>query len=76
MVVIELHVTCSSIISSIGEEWTLATAEARGKPAAGAQRAKFAKKVYKPPLLIIAIKFELDGFNAWVPWSPSDTKKL
>jgi hypothetical protein len=39
------------------------------------QRAKFAKKVHKPPLTINAIDF---GFNAstWVPWSPSDPKKL
>ena len=46
--------------------------------AAAAQRAKFAKKVHKPPLRVNAINFELNGFNAsiWVPWSPSDPKKL
>ena len=44
----------------------------------GAQRAKFAKKVHKPPLRVNFIDFELNGFNAsiWVPWSPSDPKKL
>ena len=43
-----------------------------------AQRAKFAKKVHKPPLRVNVINFELKGFNApiWVPWSPSDPKKL
>jgi hypothetical protein len=43
-----------------------------------AQWAKFTKKVHKPPLRINVINFELDGFNAsiWVPWSPSDSKKL
>ena len=42
------------------------------------QRAKFAKKVHKPPLRVNVINFELNGFNAsiWVPWSPSDPKKL
>ena len=41
------------------------------------QRAKFAKKVHKPPLRVNAINFELNGFNAsiWVPWSPSHPKK-
>ena len=43
----------------------------------GAQRAKFAKMVHKPPLGVSIINFELNGFNAsiWVPWSPSDPKK-
>ena len=43
-----------------------------------AQRAKFAEKVKKPPLGIIVINFELNGFNAslCVPWSPSEYKKL
>ena len=42
----------------------------------GTQRAKIAEKVHKPPLGVIAINFELNGFNAfiWVPWSPSDSK--
>ena len=42
------------------------------------QRAKIAEKVHKPPLAINIINFELKGFNAfiWVPWSPSDIKKL
>ena len=41
-----------------------------------AQRAKFLKKVHKPPLRTNVIDFELSGFNAsiWVPWSPSDPK--
>ena len=41
-----------------------------------AQRAKFARKVHKPPLVINAINFELDGFNVffWVPWSLSESK--
>ena len=30
----------------------------------GAQRAKFAKKVHKPPLRVNVINFELSGFNA------------
>ena len=43
-----------------------------------AQRAKFAKKVHKPPLRVNVINFELNGFNAsiWIPWSPPDPKKL
>ena len=43
-----------------------------------AQRAKFAKKVHNSPLRFYVINFELYGFNAsiWVPWSPSDPKKL
>ena len=45
---------------------------------AGAQRAKFAQKVHKPPLRVNVIHFELNWFNAfiWVSWSPSDPKKL
>jgi hypothetical protein len=45
---------------------------------AAAQRAKFAKKVHKPPLWVNVMNFELNVFNAsiWVPWSPSDPKKL
>ena len=44
----------------------------------GTQRAKIAEKVHKPPLGINVINFELNEFNAfiWVPWSPSDPKKL
>jgi hypothetical protein len=36
----------------------------------GAQRAKIAKKVHKPPLGVNVINFELNMFNAfiWVPW--------
>ena len=42
------------------------------------QRAKIPEKVHKPPLGVNIIKFELNGFNAfiWVPWGPLDTKKL
>ena len=42
-----------------------------------AQRAKFAKKVHKPPLGVNIINFELNWFNAsiWVPCNPSDPKK-
>ena len=42
------------------------------------QRAKFTEKVHKPPLGFNVINFELNGFNAsiWVPWSPSDRKKI
>ena len=48
------------------------------KSAAAAQRAKIAEKVHKPPLAVSVINFELNGFNAsiWVPWSPSESKKL
>ena len=44
----------------------------------GAQRTKIAEKVHKPPLGINVINFELNVYNAsiWVPWNPSDTKKL
>ena len=44
----------------------------------GAQRTKFLKNVHKPPLRANFINFELNGFNAsiWVPWSPSDPKKM
>jgi hypothetical protein len=44
----------------------------------GAHRAKIAKKVHKPPLRVNVINFELNGFDAsiWVPWSPSNPKKL
>ena len=54
---------------------TLTTAKDRFS---GAQRAKFAKKVHKPPLRVNVISFELNGFNAsiWVPWSLPDPKKL
>ena len=40
------------------------------------QRAKFAEKVYKPPLGVNVNNFELNGLDAsiWVPWSPSDPK--
>ena len=43
----------------------------------GAQWAKIAKKVHKPPLWVNVINFELNLHDAsiWVPWSPSDTKK-
>ena len=43
----------------------------------GAQRAKYAKKVHKPPLGVNVINFELNWFNAsiWVPCNPSDPKK-
>ena len=42
------------------------------------ERAKLAKKVHKPPLLVNVMEFELNGFNAsiWVPWTSSDPKKL
>ena len=42
------------------------------------QRAEFAKKVHKPPLGVNVINFELNGLGTsiWVPWSPSDPKKL
>ena len=51
---------------------------AAGTGGAAPQRAKIAEKVHKPPLCVNVINFELNGFNAfiWVPWSPSDTKKL
>ena len=39
-----------------------------------AQRAKFVKKVHKPPLGVNVINFELNWFM-WVPWNPSDPKK-
>ena len=44
----------------------------------GTQRAKIAKKVHKPHLAVNVINFELNGFDAsiWVPWSPSESKKL
>ena len=44
----------------------------------GAQRAKIAEKVHKPPLGINVINFEFNGFNAFisVPWSTLVTKKL
>ena len=36
-----------------------------------AQRAKFAKKVHKPPLWVNVFNFELNGLHAsiWVPWT-------
>ena len=37
----------------------------------GAQGAKIAKKVHKPPPKVNVINFEL-----WVPWSLSNPKKL
>ena len=42
-----------------------------------AQRAKFSKKVHKPPHGFNVINVELNWFNAfiWVPWNPSDPKK-
>ena len=49
-----------------------------GRGADTPQRAKFAQKVHKPPLEVNVINFELNECNAfiWVPWSPSDPKKL
>ena len=46
--------------------------------ASASQRAKFAKKVQKPPLRFNVINFELNRFNAsiWVPCSPSNPEKL
>ena len=48
------------------------------KPSYGSQGAKFCEKVHKPSLGVNVNNFELNGFNAliWVPWSPSDPKKL
>ena len=42
----------------------------------GTQRAKFARKVHKPPFGVNVINFELNGFNVflWVPWSLSEFK--
>ena len=37
-----------------------------GNRGGGAQRAKFAKKVHKPPLRVNVIAFELNGFNALI----------
>ena len=44
----------------------------------GTHSASFDEKIHKPPLRVNVINFELNGFNAsiWVPWSPSDPKKL
>ena len=41
------------------------------------QRAKFAKKVHKPPLRVNVINFELNGFNTsiWVPFGVPQTSK-
>ena len=46
--------------------------------ATATQRAKFAKKVHKPPLWVIVIYFELNGLDAsiWVPWSPLRPQKV
>ena len=41
---------------------------------AGAQRTIFYEKVYKPSLGVNVSNFELNVFNASVPWSPSDPK--
>ena len=42
-----------------------------------AHRAKFVKKVHKPPLGVNVIKFELNGFNVSISvfWSPTDPPK-
>ena len=52
--------------------------EGGGFRATAAQRAKFAQKVHKLPLMVNIINFELNGFNAsiWVPGNPSDPQKL
>ena len=44
----------------------------------GAQRAKFAEKVHKPPLGVNVIDFELKGFNAsiWIPRTPKSHDAL
>ena len=62
---------------SVASAWPRRTASAASAVAA-AKRAKFTKKVHKPPLRVNVINFELNGFNAStsVPWSPSDPKKL
>ena len=41
----------------------------------GAQRAKFAKKVHKPPLRVNVINFELNGLDASIHMGPLDPKK-
>ena len=43
----------------------------------GAQSAKLAEKVHKPPLWVNLHYFELNGLDAsiWVPLSPLDPKK-
>ena len=43
---------------------------------AATQRAKFARKVHKPPLGVNVINVELNGFNVFilVPWSLSESK--
>ena len=53
------------------------TSRACARIGGGAQRAKIAEKVHKPPLGVNVINFDLNGFNAsiWVSWSPSDFKK-
>ena len=40
------------------------------------QRAKFAQKVHKPPLGVNVIELNIFNEFIWVPWSPSDPKKL
>ena len=44
------------------------------------QRAKFAKKVHKPPLMVNDINFELNGFNEYgslgVPQTPKSCDAL
>ena len=47
-----------------------------GTDRSATQRAKFARKVHKPPLGVNVINFELNGFNVflWVPWSLSESK--
>ena len=47
-------------------------------PHRAAQRAKFVKKVHKPPLRVNVINFELNGFNAsiWVPQTPKSCDAL
>ena len=52
----------------------------KGLYRSAAQRAKFAKKVHKPPLMVNDINFELNGFNEYgslgVPQTPKSCDAL
>ena len=74
---LKLGCTKESMFYKFGSR-TISTAQIVQSVTHVTQRAKFAEKVHKPPLWVNVINFELNWLDAsiWVPWSPSDSKKL
>ena len=76
-----LHFGCEQIVfKPDGSQFNLRKMHCSLLPFSGgrrAQRARFVKKVHKPPLGVNFINIELNKFigSIWVSWNPSDPKK-